>query len=78
MLALQGFRYKLKWIKLEKKEEMACKKLFSFQIIVRFYSINTIHIKCYHCDLVLLLKCLTMIAKDEILVANSQYRSLVY
>lgn len=28
MLALLGFRYKFKWIKREKKEEMACKKLY--------------------------------------------------
>lgn len=73
MLALLGFRYKLKSIKWEKKEEMACKKLFTFQTNVRLCNSTTIRIKCYQYDLVLLLNCLTMIARDEILITESHY-----
>lgn len=50
---------------------MTCKKPFSFQTNLRLCNTTTIHIKCYLYDMVLLLKCLTIIARDEII--KSQY-----
>lgn len=69
MLALQAFRYKLKWIKWEIKEKWLVRN-FSFEINFRPCNTITIHIKCYQYDLVLLLKCLTMITRDEILITK--------
>lgn len=49
---------------------MVCKKLFSFEINFRLCSTTTIHMKCYQYDLVLLLKCITMITRNEILIVK--------